>query len=142
MEQTNQTDTATQAVAPIRSTSALFTTLMALVENYINDIVQKQVAEIMVSHSTMRSIDDDFEKKMRDIAGDVIDDAISNHCDAEYHISESDIDDTVSTAINDYDFDDKVNDAVTSAIDQLDFEDIVRTAIKDSVTFTATISVD
>jgi hypothetical protein len=139
MEQTNQTDTATQAVAPIRSTSALFTTLMALVENYINDIVQKQVAEIMVSHSTMRSIDDDFEKKMRDIAGDVIDDAISNHCDAEYHISESDIDDTVSTAINDYDFDDKVNDAVTSAIDQLDLTEMIRTEIKDNVTFTVSV---
>jgi hypothetical protein len=139
MEQTNQTDTATQAVAPIRSTSALFTTLMALVENYINDIVQKQVAEIMVSHSTMRSIDDDFEKKMRDIAGDVIDDAISNHCDAEYHISESDIDDTVSTAINDYDFDDKVNDAVTSAIDQLDLTEMIRTEIKDNVTFSVTV---
>ena len=139
MEQTNQTDTATQAVAPIRSTSALFSTLMALVENYINDIVQKQVAEIMVSHSTLRSIDDDFEKKMRDIAGDVIDDAISNHCDAEYHISESDIDDTVSTAINDYDFDDKVNDAVTSAIDQLDLTEMIRTEIKDNVTFTVSV---
>ena len=139
MEQTNQTDTATQAVAPIRSTSALFSTLMALVENYINDIVQKQVAEIMVSHSTMRSIDDDFEKKMRDIAGDVIDDAISNHCDAEYHISESDIDDTVSTAINDYDFDDKVNDAVTSAIDQLDLTEMIRTEIKDNITFSVSV---
>ena len=139
MEQTNQTDTATQAVAPIRSTSALFSTLMALVENYINDIVQKQVAEIMVSHSTLRSIDDDFEKKMRDIAGDVIDDAISNHCDAEYHISESDIDDTVSTAINDYDFDDKVNDAVTSAIDQLDLTEMIRTEIKDNITFSVSV---
>ena len=139
MEQTNQTDTATQAVAPIRSTSALFSTLMALVENYINDIVQKQVNDILLSHSTLRSIDDDFEKKMRDIAGDVIDDAISNHCDAEYHISESDIDDTVSTAINDYDFDDKVNDAVTSAIDQLDLTEMIRTEIKDNVTFTVSV---
>ena len=139
MEQTNQTDTATQAVAPIRSTSALFSTLMALVENYINDIVQKQVNDILLSHSTMRSIDDDFEKKMRDIAGDVIDDAISNHCDAEYHISESDIDDTVSTAINDYDFDDKVNDAVTSAIDQLDLTEMIRTEIKDNITFSVSV---
>ena len=139
MEQTNQTDTATQAVAPIRSTSALFSTLMALVENYINDIVQKQVAEIMVSHSTLRSIDDDFEKKMRDIAGDVIDDAISNHCDAEYHISESDIDDTVSTEVNDFDFDDKVNDAVTSAIDQLDLTEMIRTEIKDNITFSVSV---
>ena len=139
MEQTNQTDTATQAVAPIRSTSALFGTLMALVENYINDIVQKQVAEIMVSHSTMRVIDDGFERKIRDIAEDVVEDAISNHNDGEYHISESDIDDTVSTAINDYDFDDKVNDAVTSAIDQLDLTEMIRTEIKDNITFSVSV---
>lgn len=140
MEQTNQTDTATQAVAPIRSTSALFSTLMALVENYINDIVQKQVAEIMVSHETMRVIDSGFDQKMKDIATEVVEDAISNHCDGEYHISESDIDDTVSTAINDYDFDDKVNDAVTSAIDQLDLTEMIRTEIKDNISFS--ISVD
>jgi len=139
MEQTNQTDTATQAVAPIRSTSALFTTLMALVENYINDVVQKQVAEIMLNHSTLRTIDDGFERKIRDIAEDVVEDAISNHNDGEYHISESDIDDTVSTAINDYDFDDKVNDAVTSAIDQLDLTEMIRTEIKDNVTFSVTV---
>jgi len=139
MEQTNQTDTATQAVAPIRSTSALFTTLMALVENYINDIVQKQVSEIMLNHSTLRTIDDGFERKIRDIAEDVVEDAISNHNDGEYHISESDIDDTVSTAINDFDFDDKVNDAVTSAIDQLDLTEMIRTEIKDNVTFTVSV---
>jgi len=139
MEQTNQTDTATQVVAPIRSTSALFTTLMALVENYINDIVQKQVSEIMLNHSTLRTIDDGFERKIRDIAEDVVEDAISNHNDGEYHISESDIDDTVSTAINDFDFDDKVNDAVTSAIDQLDLTEMIRTEIKDNVTFTVSV---
>ena len=139
MEQTNQTDTATQAVAPIRSTSALFTTLMALVENYINDVVQKQVSEIMLNHSTLRTIDDGFERKIRDIAEDVVEDAISNHNDGEYHISESDIDDTVSTAINDYDFDDKVNDAVTSAIDQLDLTEMIRTEIKDNITFSVSV---
>ena len=139
MEQTNQTDTATQAVAPIRSTSALFGTLMALVENYINDIVQKQVAEIMVSHETMRVIDSDFEKQVRDIAQDVAESVVSDHTDGEYHVSEDDIRDIASTEVNDFDFDDKVSDAVTSAIDQLDFEDIVRTAIKDNITFSVSV---
>jgi len=139
MEQTNQTDTATQAVAPIQPTSMLMTTLMALVENYINDIVQKQVAEIMVSHSTLRVIDDDFEKKMRDIAEEVASDAVSTHVDDEYHVSEDDIRDIANTEVNDFDFDDKVSDAVTSAIDQLDFEDIVRTAIKDNITFSVSV---
>jgi hypothetical protein len=139
MEQTNQTDTATQAVAPIRSTSALFGTLMALVENYINDIVQKQVAEIMVSHDTMRTIDDGFKQHIRDIAQDVAESVVSDHTDGEYHVSEDDIRDIANTEVNDFDFDDKVSDAVTSAIDQLDFEDIVRTAIKDNITFTVSV---
>ena len=139
MEQTNQTDTATQTVAPIQPTSMLMTTLMALVENYINGIVQKQVSEIMASHDTMRVIDSDFEKKMRDIAVDVVEDAISVHNDSEYHISESDIDDTVSTAINDFDFDDKVNEAVNDAINDFDFSDVITASIKDNVTFSVTV---
>ena len=139
MEQTNQTDTATQAVAPIRSTSALFSTLMALVENYINDIVQKQVAEIMVSHETMRVIDRDFEKQVRDIAQDVAESVVSDHTDGEYHVSEDDIRDIASTEVNDFDFDDKVNDAVTSAIDQLDLTEMIRTEIKDNITFSVSV---
>jgi uncharacterized NAD-dependent epimerase/dehydratase family protein len=141
MEQTNQT-TQPETTQPSMPTSALMTTLMALVENYIKDIVSAQVNEILLNHRTLRVIDDGFEKKIRDIAKEVALEEISDHCDGEYHISESDIDDTVSTAINDYDFDDKINEAVNDAINEFDFEDIVRTAIKDSVTFTATISVD
>jgi hypothetical protein len=139
MEQTNQTDTATQAVAPIRSTSALFSTLMALVENYINDIVQKQVNEILLNHSTLRLMDNGFENKIREIAEEVVEDAISNHNDGEYHVSEDDIRDIANTEVNDFDFDDKVNDAVTSAIDQLDLTEMIRTEIKDNVTFSVTV---
>jgi len=140
MEQnTVQTDTATQAVAPIRSTSALFSTLMALVENYINDVVQKQVAEIMVSHSTMRVIDDGFEKKMRDIAVDVVEDAISVHNDDEYHVSEDAINDMTTGAIEDHDFDDKINEAVNDAINEFDFSDVVTAAIKDNISFTVSV---
>jgi hypothetical protein len=139
MEQTVQTPTVPQVTQP---TAALMTTLMALIDNYIRDLVSAQVNEILMSHRTLRVIDDGFEKKIRDIAKEVALEEISDHCDGEYHISESDIEDTVSTAISDHDFDDKINEAVNDAINEFDFEDIVRTAIKDSVTFTATISVD
>jgi hypothetical protein len=115
------------------------TTLMALVENYIRDIVSAQVNEILMSHRTLRVIDEGFEKKIRDIAEEVVEDAISNHTDGEYHVSEDDIRDIANTEVNDFDFDDKVSDAVTSAIDQLDFEDIVRTAIKDNITFSVSV---
>jgi glucose-6-phosphate-specific signal transduction histidine kinase len=139
MEQTTVQTTQPEATQPSMPTSALMTTLMALVENYIKDIVSAQVNEILMSHRTLRVIDDGFEKKIRDIAKEVALEEISDHCDGEYHISESDIDDTVSTAINDFDFDDKINEAVNDAINDFDFEDIVRTAIKDSVTFTVTV---
>jgi glucose-6-phosphate-specific signal transduction histidine kinase len=138
MEQTVQT-TQPEATQPSMPTSALMTTLMALVENYIKDIVSAQVNEILMNHRTLRVIDDGFEKKIRDIAKEVALEEISDHCDGEYHISESDIDDTVSTAINDHDFDDKINEAVNDAINEFDFEDIVRTAIKDNITFSVTV---
>ncbi len=120
-------------------TSALMNTLMALVENYIKDIVSAQVNEILMNHRTLRVIDEGFEKKIRDIAEEVASDAVSTHVDDEYHVSEDDIRDIANTEVNDFDFDDKVSDAVTSAIDQLDFEDIVRTAIKDNITFSVSV---
>jgi len=138
MEQTVQTET-TQPTQPSMPTSALMTTLMALVENYIKDIVSAQVNEILMNHRTLRVIDSDFEKQVRDIAQDVAESVVSDHTDGEYHVSEDDIRDIASTEVNDFDFDDKVNDAVTSAIDQLDFEDIVRTAIKDNITFSVSV---
>jgi hypothetical protein len=141
MEQTNQT-TQPETTQPSMPTSALMTTLMALVENYIKDIVSAQVNEILLNHRTLRVIDDGFEKKIRDIAQEVADDAVSTHVDDEYHIGEDAINDMAVSALEDHDFDDKINEAVNDAINEFDFEDIVRTAIKDSVTFTATISVD
>jgi hypothetical protein len=118
------------------------TTLMALVENYIKDIVSAQVIEIMTNHQAMRVIDDGFEKKIRDIAKEVALEEISDHCDGEYHISESDIEDTVSTALNDHDFDSQISDAVNDAINDFDFSDVITASIKDNITFSATISVD
>jgi len=128
----------TQPVQP----PVLMTTLMALVENYIKDIVQKQVAEIMSSHDTMRVIDVDFEKKIREIAEEVASEAISTHNDDEYHVSEDAINDMATSAVEDHDFDSKINDAVHDAINEFDFSDVVTATIKDNVTFTATISVD
>jgi hypothetical protein len=136
MEQTVQTETTTQTTKPV---SMLMTTLMALVENYIKDIVSAQVNEILMNHRTLRVIDEGFEKKIRDIAEEVAESVVSDHTDGEYHVSEDDIRDIANTEVNDFDFDDKVSDAVTSAIDQLDFEDIVRTAIKDNITFSVSV---
>ena len=139
MEQTVQTPTVPQVTQP---TEALMTTLMALIDNYIRDLVTSQVNDILLSHTTMRVIDSGFDQKMKDIATEVVEEAISTHNDDEYHISEDAINDMAVSAVEDHDFDSQISDAVNDAINEFDFEDIVRTAIKDSVTFTATISVD
>jgi hypothetical protein len=123
-------------------TSALMTTLMALVENYIKDIVSAQVNEILMNHRTLRVIDDGFEKKIREIAEEVASEAISTHNDDEYHVSEDAINDMATSAVEDHDFDSKINDAVHDAINDWDFTDVITASIKDNITFTATISVD
>ena len=144
MEQTTHTtDTSTVQTPTLPQismpTSALMTTLMALVENYIKDIVSAQVNEILLNHRTLRVIDDGFKEQIKAIATEVVDDAISTHNDDEYHISEDAIIDTAPRAVEDHDFDDKINEAVNDAINEFDFEDIVRTAIKDSITFSVTV---
>jgi hypothetical protein len=121
---------------------ALMTTLTALVDNYIRDLVTAQVNDILLNHRTLRLIDEGFVSRIQEIAKDVAEDVVSTHVDDEYHISEDAINDMAVSALEDHDFDDKINEAVNDAINEFDFEDIVRTAIKDSVTFTATISVD
>ena len=134
-----QTPTVPQISMP---TSALMTTLMALIDNYIKDIVSAQVNEILMNHRTLRVIDDGFEKKIREIAEEVASEAISTHNDDEYHISEDAINDMAVSAVEDHDFESQIDDAVHSAINDWDFSDVVTAAIKDNVTFTATISVD
>ena len=141
MEQTVQT-TQPEATQPSMPTSALMTTLMALVENYIKDIVSEQVTAILTNHRTLRFMDDGFKDQIKEIATEVVEEAISTHNDDEYHVSEDAINDMATSALEDHDFDNQISEAVNDAINEFDFEDIVRTAIKDSVTFTATISVD
>jgi hypothetical protein len=141
MEQTVQTET-TQPTQPSMPTSALMTTLMALVENYIKDIVSAQVNEILMNHRTLRVIDDGFEKKIREIAEEVASEAISTHNDDEYHVSEDAINDMATSAVEDHDFDSQISDAVNDAINDFDFSDVITASIKDNITFTATINVD
>ena len=142
MEQTVQTETTTQPTQPSMPTSALFTTLMALVENYIKDIVTEQVTAILTNHRTLRFMDDAFKDQIKEIATEVASEAISTHNDDEYHISEDAITDIATSAVEDHDFESQIDDAVHAAINDWDFSDVVTTAIKDNVTFTATISVD
>jgi predicted transcriptional regulator len=115
---------------------------MAFVESHIRDIVTTQVNEILMNHRTMRVVNDGFTEHIKEIATAVVEGAIQEHNDAEYHISEDHIQDMATTAVEDHDFDSQISDAVNDAINDFDFSDVVTAAIKDNITFTATISVD
>ena len=141
MEQTVQT-TQPEVTQPSMPTSALMTTLMALVENYIKDIVSAQVNEILMNHRTLRLIDEGFVSRIQEIAKDVAEEVVSTHVDDEYHISEDAINDMAVSAVEDHDFDSQISDAVNDAINDFDFTDVITASIKDNITFTATISVD
>lgn len=139
MEQTIQTPTVPQVSQP---TAALMTTLMALIDNYIRDIVTSQVNEILMNHRTLRLIDEGFVSRIQEIATEVVENAISQHNDDEYHISEDAINDIATSAVEDHDFDSQISDAVNDAINDFDFTDVITASIKDNITFTATINVD
>ena len=144
MEQTTHTTDTSTVQTPTfpqisMPTSALMTTLMALVENYIKDIVSAQVNEILMSHRTLRVIDDGFKEQIREIATEVASEAISTHNDDEYHISEDAITDIATSAVEDHDFDSQISDAVNDAINDFDFTDVITASIKDNITFSVSV---
>jgi hypothetical protein len=120
-------------------TTALFTTLMALVENYIKDIVYAQVNEILLNHRTLKMIDEGFKDQIREIAKDVAEEVVSTHTDDEYHVSEDAITDIATSAVEDHDFDSQISDAVNDAINDFDFTDVITASIKDNITFSVTV---
>jgi hypothetical protein len=141
MEQTVQTETTTQpeATQPSMPTSALMTTLMALVENYIKDIVSEQVTAILTNHRTLRFMDDGFKDQIKEIATEVVEGAIQTHNDEEYHIGEDAITDIATSAVEDHDFDSQISDAVNDAINEYDFSDVIQSTIKDNITFSVSV---
>lgn len=134
-----QTTVQTETTQPTQPTSALMTTLMALVENYIRDIVTAQVNEILMNHRTLRLIDEGFVSRIQEIATEVVENAISQHNDDEYHLSEDTVNDLATSAVEDHDFDSQISDAVSSALDQFDFNDIIRSEIRDNITFSVSV---
>jgi hypothetical protein len=140
MEQSITVDTTNVNPPTPQPPSPLMTSLLAVLESHISDLVIQQVSRILVNHTTMKMIDEGFRQQVKEIATAVVEGAINNHVDEMYHYDDDEIADKATDAVNDFDFDDKINDAVSSALDQYDFNDIIRTEIKDNISFT--ISVD
>ena len=143
MEQSITVDTTNGNPQVAQPPSPLMTSLLAVLESHISDLVIQQVSRILVNHTTMRMIDEGFRQQVKEIVTEVVETAIENHNDEEYHISESHIDDKieseVESRISDHDFDSQISDAVNDAINDFDFTDVITASIKDNITFSVSV---
>ena len=128
MEQSITVDTTNGNPQVAQPPSPLMTSLLAVLEEHISNIVITQVSRILVNHTTMKMIDEGFRQQVKEIVTEVVETAIENHNDEEYHISESHIDDKieseVESRISDHDF---------------DFTDVITASIKDNITFSVSV---
>ena len=105
----------------------LINALTKVLTNYIDQQVDKKVGEVLASHDSMKQIDENFEKRIREIANAEAVELIDQHCGDEAHKD----DDDIHSAIGDHDFTDQVYEAVNDAVNDHDFSDDVESAIND-----------
>ena len=103
----------------------LINALTKVLTNYIDQQVDKKVGEVLASHDSMKQIDENFEKRIREIANAEAVELIDAHCGDEDHKD----DDDIESAIGDHDFSDQVYESVNDAINDHDFSDDVESAI-------------
>jgi hypothetical protein len=139
MEQSITVQTTNSAEQVAQPPSPLMTSLLAVLESHISDLVIQQVSRILVNHTTMKMIDEGFRQQVKEIVSEVVEAAISDHNDSEYHISEDAITDIATSAIEDHDFDSQISDAVNDAINDFDFTDVITASIKDNITFSVSV---
>ncbi len=143
MEQSITVQTTNSAEQVAQPPSPLMTSLLAVLESHISDLVIQQVSRILVNHTTMKMIDEGFRQQVKEIVCEVVEAAISDHNDEEYHLSESHIDDKieseVESRISDHDFDNQIEQAVQDAINDFDFTDVITASIKDNITFSVSV---
>jgi hypothetical protein len=139
MEQSITVQTTNSAEQVAQPPSPLMTSLLAVLESHISDLVIQQVSRILVNHTTMKMIDEGFRQQVKEIVSEVVEAAISDHNDSEYHISEDAIADIATSAVEDHDFDSQISDAVNDAINDFDFTDVITASIKDNITFSVSV---
>ena len=101
--------------------------LTKVLTNYIDQQVDKKVGEVLASHDSMKQIDENFEKRIREIANAEAVELIDAHCGDEDHKD----DDDIESAIGDHDFSDQVYESVNDAINDHDFSDDINAALAD-----------
>lgn len=118
-------------------TENLLANLFKQLDEHIKRIVDKQVAEIMQSHATLAFMNEELDKKIRDISADVaeqvVDGAVTTHESTHEHNEEDQIHDIAVSALENYDLDDKICQALrdTDTPDESRVEEMISEAIDD-----------
>ena len=129
-------------------TETLLSNLFKQLDEHIKRIVDKQVAEIMQSHATLAFMNEELDKKIRDISAEVAeniaDESMRTHERDSEHQDEDQIHDIAVSALENYDLDDKicqamrdsdvpdesrVEEMISEAIDDLDLQESVEVAL-------------
>jgi hypothetical protein len=118
-------------------TETLLSNLFKQLDEHIKRLVDKQVAEIMQSHATLAFMSEELDKKIRDISADVAeniaDESMRTHERDNEHIDEDMVGDIATSALNDYDLDDKICQALrdTDTPDESRVEEMIAQALDD-----------
>ena len=114
-------------------TETLLSNLFKQLDEHIKRVVDKQVAEIMQSHATLAFMNEELDKKIREISEEVADESMRTHERDTDHIDEDMVSDIATSALNDYDLDDKVCQALrdTDTPDESRVEEMITQALDD-----------
>ena len=114
-------------------TETLLSNLFKQLDEHIKRIVDKQVAEIMQSHATLAFIDEKLDDRIKEVSGEVVGEAITQHERDTDHIDEDMVSDIATSALNDYDLDDKICQALrdTDTPDESRVEEMITQALDD-----------
>lgn len=97
----------------------------ARVTETINKLIDKRIEEIMGNHHTMQWMNEDFERRVREISQNVADDAaqiaVSEHERNEEHNGEDNIYDMVQSAIANTDFEEQIKHSVHQILNDDDY---------------------
>ena len=99
----------------------------ARVTETVNKLIDKRIEEIVGNHHTMQWMNEDFERRVREISQDVADDAaqiaVSEHERHNNHEDEDNNHDMVQSAIANTDFEDHIKHSVHQILNDDDYVD-------------------
>ena len=97
----------------------------ARVTETVNKLIDKRIEEIMGNHHTMQWMNEDFERRVREISQNVADDAaqiaVSEHERNVEHNGEDNIYDIVQSAIANTDFEEQIKHSVHQILHDDDY---------------------